>query len=112
MFFSKKKLSLRVRNFETGSLTTPEVKDAQGHVVQHKGRTSGKPSKVNDRHGNPIEISAVVVWRVVNTAEAMFEVDDYQDFVAVQSEAALRSLASRHPYDSEDHEVSLRGNTS
>ncbi|MCA9104836.1 MAG: SPFH domain-containing protein [Pirellulaceae bacterium] len=111
-FFSKKKLSLRVRNFETGSLTTPEVKDAQGHVVQHKGRTSGKPSKVNDRHGNPIEISAVVVWRVVNTAEAMFEVDDYQDFVAVQSEAALRSLASRHPYDSEDHEVSLRGNTS
>jgi regulator of protease activity HflC (stomatin/prohibitin superfamily) len=48
---------------------------------------------------------------VVNTAEALFEVDDYEDFVAVQSEAALRALASRHPYDSEDHEVSLRGNT-
>jgi len=47
----------------------------------------------------------------VNTAEALFEVDDYEDFVAVQSEAALRSMASRHPYDSEDHEVSLRGNT-
>ena len=70
-FYSKKKISLRVRNFETGS----------------------------------------VVWRVVNTAEALFEVDDYEDFVAVQSEAALRNLASRHPYDSEDHEVSLRGNT-
>ncbi len=69
------------------------------------------PSKVNDRDGNPIEISAVVVWKVVNTAEAVFEVDDYEDFVAVQSEAALRSLATRHPYDSEDHEVSLRGNT-
>lgn len=109
-FMSKKKISLRIRNFETGSKTTPEVKDAQGHVVQSKGRTHGRPSKVNDRDGNPIEISAVVVWRVVNTAEAMFEVDDYEDFVAVQSEAALRNLATRHPYDSEDHEVSLRGN--
>jgi regulator of protease activity HflC (stomatin/prohibitin superfamily) len=110
-FFTKRKLSLRIRNFETGSIHTPEKKDAQGHVLQHKGRTSGRPSKVNDRDGNPIEISAVVVWRVVNTAEALFEVDDYEDFVAVQSEAALRSLASRHPYDSEDHEISLRGNT-
>jgi regulator of protease activity HflC (stomatin/prohibitin superfamily) len=109
-FFSKKKVSLRVRNFETGSTHTPEQKDAQGKVVQKATRTSGKPSKVNDRDGNPIEISAVVVWRVVNTAEALFEVDDYQDFVAVQSEAALRNLASRHPYDSEDHEMSLRGN--
>ncbi len=111
-FYSKKKLSLRIRNFETGSKSTPEVKDAQGHVVQTKGRTIGRPSKVNDRDGNPIEISAVVVWRVVNTAEAMFEVDDYEDFVAVQSEAALRNLATRHPYDSEDHETSLRGSTS
>jgi len=110
-FFSKRKLSLRIRNFETGSIHTPEKKDAQGRVTQHKGRTSGRPSKVNDREGNPIEISAVVVWRVVNTAEALFEVDDYEDFVAVQSEAALRNLASRHPYDSEDHEISLRGNT-
>jgi regulator of protease activity HflC (stomatin/prohibitin superfamily) len=66
---------------------------------------------VNDRDGNPIDISAIVVWKVVNTAEALFEVDDYEDFVAVQSEAALRSLATRHPYDSEDHEVSLRGST-
>ena len=111
-FFTKKKLSLRIRNFETGSITTPERKDAAGKVVEHKSRTAGKPSKVNDRDGNPIEISAVVVWRVVNTAEALFEVDDYEDFVAVQSEAALRNLATRHPYDSEDHEISLRGNTS
>lgn len=110
-FYSKKRVSLRIRNFETGSTTTPEKKDHQGNVVQHKTRTHGRPSKVNDRDGNPIEISAVVVWKVVNTAEAMFEVDDYEDFVAVQSEAALRSLASRHPYDSEDHEISLRGST-
>lgn len=111
-FYSKKRVSLRVRNFETGSVTTPETKDAAGKVLQPRTRTHGRPSKVNDRDGNPIEISAVVVWRVVDTAEALFEVDDYEDFVAVQSEAALRVLASRHPYDSEDHEVSLRGNPS
>ena len=110
-FYSKKKLSLRVRNFETGAITTPEKKDSAGKIVQHKSRTAGRPSKVNDKDGNPIEISAVVVWKVVNTAEALFEVDDYEDYVAVQSEAALRNLASRHPYDSHDNEVSLRGNT-
>jgi regulator of protease activity HflC (stomatin/prohibitin superfamily) len=110
-FFSKRKITLRIRNFETGAITTPEHKDATGNIVQHKSRSAGRPSKVNDKDGNPIEISAVVVWRVVNTAEAMFEVDDFEDFVAVQSEAALRNLASRHPYDSHDHEVSLRGNT-
>jgi regulator of protease activity HflC (stomatin/prohibitin superfamily) len=110
-FFSKKKISLRVRNFETGSTTTPEKKDSAGQIISHKSRTQGRPSKVNDRDGNPIEISAVVVWKVVNTAEAMFEVDDFEDFVEVQSEAALRSLASRHPYDGADDEVSLRGNT-
>ena len=110
-FFSKKRISLRVRNFETGSITTPEKKDVAGKIVQQKSRSAGRPSKVNDRDGNPIEISAVVVWKVVNTAEALFEVDDYEDFVAVQSEAALRNLATRHPYDSADHEISLRGNT-
>lgn len=110
-FYSKKKISLRVRNFETGSTTTPERKDAAGNVITHKERSHGRPSKVNDRDGNPIEISAVVVWKVVNTAEAMFEVDDYEDFVSVQSEAALRAMASRYPYDSEDHETSLRGST-
>lgn len=110
-FYSKRKISLRVRNFETGSTSTPEQKDQTGKIVKQGGRSAGRPSKVNDRDGNPIEISAVVVWRVVDTAEALFEVDDYEDFVAVQSEAALRNLASRHPYDSHDDEVSLRGNT-
>ena len=109
-FFSKKKLSLRVRNFETGSTRTADKKNDMGQVSEKGVRTSGRPSKVNDRDGNPIDISAVVVWKVVETAEALFEVDDYQHFVEVQSEAALRVLASRHPYDSEDHEVSLRGN--
>lgn len=110
-FYSKKKISLRVRNFETGSTTTPEEKNEMGQVTKKSTRTAGRPSKVNDRDGNPIDISAVVVWKVVDTAEAMFEVDDYEHFVAVQSEAALRVLASRHPYDSEDSEISLRGNT-
>ena len=110
-FFSKKKLSLRVRNFETGSTTTPETKSELGAVVTASTRTSGKPSKVNDCDGNPIDISAVVVWKVIDTAEALFEVDSYEHFVEVQSEAALRVLASRHPYDSSDSDVSLRGNT-
>jgi regulator of protease activity HflC (stomatin/prohibitin superfamily) len=111
-FYSKKKVSLRVRNFETGSSMTPEQKNSQGVVTQPKSRTASRPSKVNDRDGNPIEISAVVVWRVVDTAEALFEVDDFEHFVEVQSEAALRSLATRYPYDSrDDDEVSLRGST-
>lgn len=99
-FYSKRKISLRVRNFETGSAVK-----APGKGGGHKPGTS---SKVNDRDGNPIDISAVVVWRVLDTAEALFEVDDYEDYLAVQSESALRVLASRHPYDSEDGEVSLR----
>ena len=87
-FLTRKKLSLRVRNFE------------------------GSKLKVNDADGNPIEIAAVVVWRVVETAEAMFEVDDYQNYVRVQSEAALRNAATSYPYDAhEEHVVSLRGNT-
>jgi regulator of protease activity HflC (stomatin/prohibitin superfamily) len=87
-FYSKKKISLRVRNFESSHL------------------------KVNDSDGNPIEIGAVVVWRVVETAEAMFEVDNYEHYVTVQSEAALRNAATSYPYDSHhDGEVSLRGST-
>jgi regulator of protease activity HflC (stomatin/prohibitin superfamily) len=87
--YAKHKISLRVRNFET------------------------ERSKVNDVEGNPIEIAAVVVWRVVDTAEASFEVDDYQNYVHVQSEAAVRSLATRYPYDSDrDDLLTLRGNTS
>jgi regulator of protease activity HflC (stomatin/prohibitin superfamily) len=87
-FYSKTRISQRVRNFETGRL------------------------KVNDTDGNPVEIGAVVVWKVVDTAEASFEVDNYENYVHVQSEAALRNLATRYPYDSHDDAlVSLRGNT-
>jgi regulator of protease activity HflC (stomatin/prohibitin superfamily) len=87
-FFTKKRISLRVRNFESARL------------------------KVNDQEGNPIEIAAVVVWRVVDTAEAVFEVDDYQNFVKVQTEAAVRNLATRYKYDAhEEDQMSLRGNT-
>ena len=87
-FYTKKRISLRVRNFESTRL------------------------KVNDHEGNPIEIAAVVVWRVVDTAEAVFEVDDYQNFVKVQSEAAVRNLATSYKYDAhEEDQMSLRGNT-
>jgi regulator of protease activity HflC (stomatin/prohibitin superfamily) len=109
-FYSKRKISLRIRNFETGSQIQHEVRNQAGQVMTPASRTAPKPSKVNDKDGNPIEIGAVVVWKVINTAEAVFEVDDYEDFVAVQSEAALRALASRHPYDNDDDAVSLRGN--
>jgi regulator of protease activity HflC (stomatin/prohibitin superfamily) len=74
-FTAKRKISLRVRNFETAKL------------------------KVNDSHGNPIDIGTVIVWQVVDTAEALFQVDDYENYVKVQSEAALRGLASSYPYD-------------
>jgi regulator of protease activity HflC (stomatin/prohibitin superfamily) len=110
-FFSRKKISLRIRNFETGQQNTPEVTDAEGNVKQ-SASVQRRPTKVNDRDGNPIEISAIVVWRVVNTAEAVFEVDHYEDYVHLQSEAALRVLASRFPYDSSDEEMSLRRTTS
>ena len=82
----KNKVSLRVRNFETTKL------------------------KVNDNHSNPIEIAAVVVWQVVDSAEALFEVDDFEHFVKIQSESAVRSLASTYPYDAHQAaELSLSG---
>ena len=88
-FTTRRKVSQRVRNFETAKL------------------------KVNDHVGNPIEIAAVVVWKVVDTAEAVFEVDNYENFVHVQSEAALRNLATSYPYDSHaDGEMALRSHTS
>ena len=88
-FYSKRKLSLRTRNFETAKL------------------------KVNDKAGNPIEIAAVVVWRVIDTAEALFNVDDYINFVHVQSESALRNLATHFPYVAEvEGEMDLSGHTS
>ncbi len=81
----RRRLSLRVRNFESGHL------------------------KVNDRDGNPIEIAAVVVWRIVETFEAVFNVNDYEHFLHVQSEAAVRNLATSYPYDAhESEQISLR----
>jgi regulator of protease activity HflC (stomatin/prohibitin superfamily) len=74
-FITRKAVSLRVRNFETAKL------------------------KVNDARSNPVEIGAIVVWKVVDTAEAIFEVNDYQQYVTMQSESALRALASSYPYD-------------
>ena len=84
----RRRLSLRVRNFDSSKI------------------------KVNDHEGNPIEIAAIVVWRVSETAEASFEVDDYEHYVKVQSEAAVRNLSSQYPYDAyTDGQKSLRGNT-
>ena len=84
-FYSKVPVSLRVRNFESEVL------------------------KVNDNSGNPIAIAAVVVWKVVDSAEAVFEVDDYESFVKIQSEAALRNLATSFPYEShDDDQIALR----
>ena len=84
-FFAKKKVSLRVRNFESGKL------------------------KVNELDGSPIEIAAVIVWQVVDSAEAVYNVDDYESFVHIQSEAALRAMATSYPYDQhEDGQISLR----
>jgi regulator of protease activity HflC (stomatin/prohibitin superfamily) len=87
-FLTKRKISLRIRNFETQKL------------------------KVNDNRANPIEIAAIVVWKVVETAEALFEVDDYQKYVAVQSESAVRAVAQSYPYDSHaDNEEALSTHT-
>ncbi len=86
-FYSKRVISLRIRNFESGKL------------------------KVNEAGGSPIEIATIVVWQVVETAEAAFEVDNFEEFVTIQSEAALRSLATSFPYESDDeNQLSLRSN--
>ncbi len=87
-FYTKRRVSLRVRNFESARL------------------------KVNDTDGNPIEIAAIVVWRVVDTAEAKFQVDDYENYVKVQTESAVRNLATHYPYDAHlEGQLSLRGST-
>jgi len=84
-FYATHPVSLRVRNFESGHM------------------------KVNDSSGNPVEIAAVVVWKVVDSAEALFEVDDYESFVRIQSEAALRNMATSYPYEAHGgEEVALR----
>jgi regulator of protease activity HflC (stomatin/prohibitin superfamily) len=109
-FYWRTRVSLRVRTFETGASKTADVKDAAGKVLV-KGSEHRQPSKVNDRLGTPIEIAAVVVWKVINPTEAVFEVDNYEEFVRIQSDAALRNLASKYPYDEHGEERSLRGNT-
>lgn len=86
-FYAKAAVSTRIRNFESSTL------------------------KVNDANGSPVEIAAVVVWRVVDTAEALFEVDNYSDFVQIQSESALRNLGTSYPYEpSDDDAIALRSN--
>ncbi|MDR0786475.1 MAG: SPFH domain-containing protein [Gemmatimonadota bacterium] len=111
-FYTRRQVSLRIRNFETGGGSSGSgAGEEVAQAARVSRRKAGRPSKVNDRDGNPVDISAVVVWRVVETAEALLEVEDYEHYVEIQSESALRKLASRHPYDSEDHEISLRGNT-
>ncbi|MFO0850329.1 MAG: SPFH domain-containing protein [Gemmataceae bacterium] len=109
-FYVTTKVSLRVRTFETGVSETPEVKEpATGKVLAPATHTR-RPSKVNDRDGTPIEIAAVVVWKVVDAAEAVFNVDKYEEFIHIQSEAALRNLASRYRYDGREEDgFSLRG---
>jgi regulator of protease activity HflC (stomatin/prohibitin superfamily) len=80
--------------------------------ISLRARTlNGEKLKVNDKRGNPIEIAAVVVWRVEETAQAMFDVDDYENYIPTQSESALRHLASKYSYDDgEDNEITLRSN--
>ena len=107
-FYTAERVTLRVQTFETGQTKTPETKSAQG-VVTAATLSRRTPSKVNDKDGTPIEIAAIVVWRVVNTAEAAFQVDDVEDFVHMQSEAALRNLASHYSYDAQEGEFALRG---
>lgn len=109
-FYSTTRISVRVRTFETGVSETPEVKEPGTGKVLAAATSSRRPSKVNDRDGTPIEIAATIVWKVVAPAQAAFGVDDYEQFVHVQSEAALRTLASRYRYDgAADDEFSLRG---
>src|SRR5262245_19994577 len=110
-FYWRTRVSLRVRTFETGMTETKEVKEPTTGRVLTPASSSRKPSKVNDLNGTPIEIAAVVVWHVINSAEAAFQVENYEEFVKIQSEAALRNLASQHPYDGHGEERSLRGNT-
>jgi regulator of protease activity HflC (stomatin/prohibitin superfamily) len=100
--YTTEMVSLRVQVFETGMSKMQETKDAAGRVIV-SGSAHREPVKVNDRDGTPIEIAAVVVWRVVNPAEAVFQVDDYEEFVRLQADAALRNLASRYSYDGTAH---------
>jgi regulator of protease activity HflC (stomatin/prohibitin superfamily) len=124
-FLSKSLVSLRLHNFETGGQPRREApsllsfgslrlsqQDSAGTPTDSGHSGARRPSKVNDKDGNPVEIAAVVSWRVVDTYDATFTVDRYVEYVQTQSEASLRNLASHFPYDSADEGVqSLRGDT-
>jgi len=110
-FYMRTMISLRARTFETGMSGSDEVKDPTTGKVLMAASHQRKPSKVNDRDGTPIDVAAVVVWQVINPADALFEVDNYEEFIKIQSEAALRNLASQYSYDGQGDERSLRGNT-
>lgn len=108
-FYWRSKVTLRVRTFETGVQESEEVKDAAGKVVKSASQ-SRRPIKVNDKDGTPIEIAAVVVWKVIDAAQAVFTVEDYDSYVHTQADAALRNLASHYRYDAPEDDVSsLRG---
>jgi len=97
---------------EAARKTEPGVRRSTSrNKISLRARTlNGEKLKVNDTRGNPIEIAAVVVWRVSDTAQAVFDVDDYENYVTMQSESALRHLASKYPYDGGSDEVALRSN--
>jgi len=80
-------------------------------ISQRARNLNGERLKVNDKDGNPIEIAVVVVWQIENTSQAVFDVDDYEEYVTTQSEAAVRHLASAYSYDGGDEELTLRGTT-
>ncbi|MEO2088734.1 MAG: SPFH domain-containing protein [Gemmataceae bacterium] len=108
-FYWRTNVSLRVQTFETGVEKSPEVKDAAGKVLK-EASSRRMPGKVNDKDGTPIEVAAVVTFKVVHPAEAVFAVDDYEGYIHVQSDAALRNLVSQYRYDGRDgDEFSLRG---
>jgi regulator of protease activity HflC (stomatin/prohibitin superfamily) len=108
-FYWRTRVSLRVRTFETGVTRTDEKKDAAGNVTAAATQRR-QPLKVNDADGTPIEIAAVVVWKVTNAAGAVFNVDDYEGYVETQADAALRALTSRYHYDAPAGDAhSLRG---
>jgi len=94
---------------EAGAAAAAIKKQSRNKISLRARNLNGERLKVNDKRGNPIEIAAVVVWRVRDTAQAMFDVDDYEEYVSVQSESAVRHLASQYAYDhGEDNEVTLR----
>ena len=101
-----------VSKLEAAKTGTQRKKSLARNKISLRARTiNGEKLKVNDKRGNPIEIAAVIVWRVQDTAQAMFDVDDYESYVETQSESALRHLASQYSYDhGEENEITLRSN--